>query len=96
MESVTGVAPAFSVRETAFLLLEDTDETADKEVEVEVVMHAGSSWECRGPPPLPHLASCDGWLTVASTRRAPAEAGSADDLSSTKERCAITAPVARW
>lgn len=27
MESVTGVAPAFSVRETAFLLLEDTDKS---------------------------------------------------------------------
>lgn len=82
IESVTGIAPAFSVRETAFLLLEDTDKNCRQMGEVEVVMHARvTSWEYRGPPPLLRIPPFSEELAAASTHGAPAEAGPADNLA---------------
>ena len=93
MESVTGFAPAFSVRETALLLLEDTDKLKTKGQvawSYNYVSPRGDVEDRR-----PYRADSVGIVAAASTHGAPAETGPADDFSSTRERCAIAASVAR-
>ena len=81
MESVTGIAPAFSVRETVFLLLEDTDKLQTswgsrsghaRRFQLVVQRTAALTAPSR-------LATKR--FTAASTHGAPAEAGPVEDLA---------------